>query len=73
MAYNRRHFLEKVIEIQDIVKAEKQHGKTQKWIYQNLIKKQYHMCSSTFNNYMCINARRELTLLEESKLVINQQ
>jgi hypothetical protein len=32
------------------------------------------LCASTFNNYMCINARRELTILEEKELsiVINQ-
>jgi len=74
MAYNRRNFLEGVIEIQDIVIAEKKLGKTQKWIFENLIKKQYHMCGSTFNNYMCINAKRELAKLEEkeSLLVINQ-
>jgi hypothetical protein len=74
MAYNRRHFLERVIEIQKIVKEEKKQGKSQKWIFENLIEKQYHMCSSTFNNYMCINAKRELAKLEEkeSLTVINQ-
>lgn len=73
MAYNRRHFLERVIEIQAIVKAEKKRGCSQKWIYENLIHEQYHISASTFNNYMCINARRELAKLEEKEtLVINQ-
>jgi hypothetical protein len=74
MAYNRRHFLERVLEIQKIVKEEKKHGKSQKWIFENLIEKQYHMCASTFNNYMCINAKRELAKLDEkeSLTVINQ-
>jgi len=76
MAYNRRHFLERVIEIQDIVKAEKKHGKSQTWIFDNIIKKLPHVriSRSTFNNYMCINARRELAKLEEkeSLTVINQ-
>lgn len=75
MAYNRRHFLERVIEIQDIVKAEKKHGKSQTWIFDNIIKKLPHVriSRSTFNNYMCINARRELAKLEEkeSLTVIN--
>lgn len=76
MAYNRRHFLERVIEIQDIVKSEKKHGKSQTWIFDNIIKKLPHVriSRSTFNNYMCINARRELAKLEEkeSLTVINQ-
>lgn len=72
MAYNRRNFLAGVIEIQEIVKEYKKHGHTQKWIYKNLIHEQYHVCSSTFNNYMCINAKRELAKLEEKELVINQ-
>lgn len=74
MAYNRRHFLERVIEIQQIVKEEKIHGSPQKWIYENMIKKQYHISISTFNNYMCINARRELAKLEEKEsLKVNNQ
>lgn len=69
MAYNRRNFLELVIEIQKIVKEEKAHGKTQKWIYYNLINKRFHISRSTFNNYMCINARRELSKLDEKELL----
>lgn len=76
MAYNRRHFLERVIEIQDIVKAEKKHGKSQVWVFDNIIKKLPHVriSRSTFNNYMCINARRELAKLEEKEsLKVNNQ
>lgn len=64
MAYNRRHFLERVIEIQNVVRFEKLRGGSQRWIFDNLIHEQYHISASTFNNYMCINARRELAKLE---------
>lgn len=73
MAYNRRHFFERVVEIQNIVLREKMRGSSQKWIYDNLIHEQYHISASTFNNYMCINARRELAKLEvKETLIINQ-
>jgi hypothetical protein len=72
MAYNRRHFLERVNEIQDLVKAEKQNGRSQRWIFDHLIRQQYHISASTFNNYMCINARRELAKLEEKSFITNQ-
>ena len=72
MAYNRRYFLERVIEIQDIVKREKKRGSYQVWIYENLIKDQFHISVSTFNNYLGINARRELAKLEENQLVASQ-
>ncbi|HAQ21141.1 MAG TPA: hypothetical protein DCR40_18190 [Prolixibacteraceae bacterium] len=63
MASNRRYFLERVIMIQTIVKEEKRHGKTQTWIFDNIIRLQHPMSRSTFNNYMCINAKRELAKL----------
>lgn len=72
MAYNRRHFLEKVIEIQTIVKKEKKRGCSQRWIYANLIHERYHISASTFNNYMCINAMHQLAKLEEKEsLIVN--
>lgn len=72
MAYNRRHFLERVIEIQVIVQREKKRGCSQKWIYENLIHHQYHISVSTFNNYICMNARRELAKMEEKQVIINE-
>ena len=72
MAYNRGYFLERVIEIQDIVKREKKRGCFQKDIYENLIEKQYHISVSTFNNYLGLNARRELTKLKEQQLKVSQ-
>lgn len=69
MAYNKRYFLKRIIEIQDIVMREKNRGSYQVWIYENLIKDQFHISYSTFNNYLGTNARRELARLEENQLV----
>lgn len=57
--------MERVVMIQQIVKEQKRQGKTQKWIYLNIIRADYPMSRSTFNNYMCINAKRELKELDE--------
>lgn len=72
MAYNRRYFLERVIEIQDIAMREKDRGRYQVWIYENLIKEQFHISYSTFNNYLGTNARRELAKLKENLSVASQ-
>ena len=64
MAYNRAKLLEKIIEIQNIVLTEKKRGLFQINIYHNLIAKQYFISESTFNNYLAINAKRELELLQ---------
>lgn len=64
MAYNQRNLLLKIIEIQEIVIREKKRGATQKWIFENLIKKPFFISEATFNNYLARNAKRELAELE---------
>lgn len=66
MAYTRNYLLKKIVEIQTIVLREKQRGASQIWIYRNLIADVYHLSESTFNNYLAINAKRELEVLERS-------
>ncbi|HCY40836.1 MAG TPA: hypothetical protein DHV48_05695 [Prolixibacteraceae bacterium] len=65
MAYNRRLFLIKVIKIQEIVINEKRRGCFQKFIYENRIAGEFNVSYSTFNNYLAINARKELSELEK--------
>lgn len=69
MAYNRRLHLEKVIEIQEIVINEKKRGSTQIWIYDTIIADRFKISYSTFNNYLSINAKKQLAeLIEQPKL-----
>ncbi len=63
MAYNPRLYLLRVIEIQDIVIKEKKRGSTQIWIYNNLIVDRYKISYSTFNNYLSVNAKKQLAEL----------
>jgi len=67
MAYTKKYLLKKIIEIQTIVLREKPRGTSQVWIYRNLIADIYHISESTFNNYLAINAKRELEILERSQ------
>jgi len=67
MAYNKKNLLIKIIEIQNLVLDAKKRGTTQVWIYRNLVASQYHISESTFNNYLAINAKRELDKLESAK------
>jgi len=64
MAYNRENFLRRVIDIQDITLQHTQRGVTQKYVYENYIKDQFRICKSSFDKYMCLNARRELRTLK---------
>jgi len=55
------HFLRKVIEIQNIVLEEKANGRSQLWIYENIIRDRYFIAKATFDRYLSINAKLELT------------
>lgn len=67
MAYSRENKLRLICEIQDITLKEKAQGKTQKWIYENLIYPRFLVSPATYNNYLGTNARLELKQLLESK------
>lgn len=60
MAYNRKHYLEKIIEIQTIALKYNRDGLFYKEIYHRYIEKQYHISKRTFDNYLGINAKKEL-------------
>jgi hypothetical protein len=60
MAYNRHNLLCRIVEIQEITLAEKKHGSTQKWIYDNIIHPRFRISKSTYDRYLGIPARRQL-------------
>lgn len=64
MAYNRKNYLEKIIEIQTIALKYNKQGLFYKNIYHTYIEKQYYISKRTFDNYMGINAKKELKELE---------
>ena len=67
MAYNKKYLLKRIVEIQEIVLAEKDRGRSQTWVYQNMIAEKYLISEGTFNRYMGINAKEELRKLEEQE------
>lgn len=68
MAYNKKNLLVKIIEIQDIVLRERKRGGiSQVYIFETLIKKQYYISYSTFNNYLARNAKKELESLNKKE------
>ena len=66
MAYNRRNYLTKVIEIQNIVLELKgRDGDMRlKNIYWEYIFRKYLISYRTFSNYLSINAKKELKELK---------
>jgi hypothetical protein len=67
MAYCRKNLLTRIVEIQKITLEQKKKGLTQKRIYETMIGTQYFISASTFNNYMSVNARKELADIERAK------
>ena len=64
MAYQRKNYLEKIIEIQTIALKHNNNGLFYKEIYHRYIEKQYHISKRTFDTYLGINAKKELRELE---------
>lgn len=67
MAYNRENILRRICDIQDVTLKETAKGKTQKWVYENLIYPRYMISKATYDNYLGTNARLELKRLQERK------
>lgn len=65
MAYNRRNYLRRIIEIQDIVLEHKRIDEDifLKSIYWEHIEPKYKISYRTFNSYLGINAKKELKQL----------
>ena len=63
--YNRRNFLLRVRDIQDIYMQHHTRGCTDKFIYQNHIYPTYKIGRTTFYNYLATPAVKELKELEE--------
>lgn len=71
MAYNRKNYLQRIIEIQKITLENTRLGMYQKEVYYKLIEKQYLISKKTFDNYLAINARKELKEMEQKESLQN--
>lgn len=63
--YNRRNFLLRVIDIQNIYTEHHKRGCTDVYIYNNHIYPTYKIGRTTFYNYLATPAVKELKLLED--------
>lgn len=68
MAYNRRNYLERIVEIQKFVLEEQKNGATLRWIYKNKVYPRYRISYSTYYNYLGMTAAKELKTLEQKEL-----
>lgn len=65
---NRKNFLMRVVAVQEIYLAEKKHeGITTKWIWKTKVYPVYFISLTTFHKYLGINAKRELSEIEEAQ------
>lgn len=69
MAYNKKNYYKRIVEIQDITQVQKhQFGLTYKEIFHKFIEKQYHICKRTYDEYLGIPAARELKKIEAKEI-----
>jgi hypothetical protein len=66
MAYNKKNYYRKIIEIQQLTKDCQQVGMTNVHIYDTYIKNHYHISKRTFDEYLGVPAERELKKLLEA-------
>jgi len=60
MAYNKRNYLQKIIDIQNVYLEHKANGVTGEYIYQRYISNVYRISRGTFYRYLGINAKRKI-------------
>lgn len=63
MAYNKKNYYKRIIEIQELTKQYQSIGLTNTSIYNNHIKHRYFICKRTFDEYLGVPAKRELNKL----------
>lgn len=67
MAYNKKNFLLRVKEINEIYKRESAKGLFNEYIFVHFIKDQYHISRSTFYDFLTIPYERELKKVNEKE------
>lgn len=67
MPYTNRNTLIKMVRVQDIVLEQKQHGVTQLYVYENIIKDMFVISYSTFNRWLSYPAKHELKFGRKKK------
>ncbi len=67
MAYNSKNYLERIVEVQELVKMHQKKGSSLIWIYKNIINPIYRVSYSTYNNYLATPAKRKLKEIENEK------
>jgi len=70
MAFNKRNYLLRIIDIQNVTLEYKKKGVKQKWIFENLIEPNYHISLSTYNSYLSVNAKRMIKELNDKKQTV---
>lgn len=65
MAYCKRNYLLRIIEIQNITLEHQNKGATKRWIFSNIIKQKYYISEATYRKYLGVNAKRLIKHLEK--------
>ena len=68
MGYNKKNFIHRVIDIQELTLENTKRGVTQEWIYTNIIFPEYRISKRTYYNYLAMPAKK---MKKELSLVTN--
>ena len=64
MARSNINILRRIVEVQRITTENTAQGKTQEWVYNNLIYPRFFISRSVYYTYLARNAKRELKALK---------
>ena len=67
MAYNKKNYYKRVIEIQELTKEYQAIGLNNTRIYNDHVKNRYFICKRTFDEYLGVPAKRELNKILEAE------
>lgn len=67
MAYNKKNYLQRIVEIQNITLEHTRKGITQKWVYVNVIYPRYLISMAAYYTYLSTPAKAELRKIREAE------
>lgn len=64
MAYNRRNYLIRIVDVQHITLEHTAKGVNQEWLFNNVIAPTYHISRRTYYNWLSTPAKQDLKKIE---------
>lgn len=65
MAYTKKNYLQRIVDVQNITLEHTNRGVSQKWVYENIIYPRFYISNTTYYAYLATPAKAELRKIME--------